>query len=158
MKLAVSGCPRNCAESMVKDIGIVAVGDDRWELYVGGAAGASVRRGDVLATVDGRAEAIRLTGVFMQYYRENGKWLERTYDFVPRVGLDELKALLIEDRDGIVTGLEERMQTAVDAYVDPWTEGRTPATTGQFADALPLIPLPIVPVRDGSSTPNGAMA
>jgi nitrite reductase (NADH) large subunit len=155
MKLAVSGCPRNCAESMVKDIGIVAVGDDRWELYIGGAAGASVRKGDVLATVEGRAEAIRLTGVFMQYYRENGRWLERTYDFVPRVGLDELKALLVEDRDGIVAGLEERMQTAVDAYADPWKDA--PAT-GRFADALPLIPLPIVPVRDGSSSPNGAMA
>ncbi|MBE8523196.1 NAD(P)/FAD-dependent oxidoreductase [Amycolatopsis sp. H6(2020)] len=155
MKLAVSGCPRNCAESMVKDIGIVAVGEDRWEVYVGGAAGASVRKGDLLATVEGRAEAIRITGVFMQYYRENAKWLERTYDFVPRVGLDELKALLVHDRDGIVTGLQERMQTAVDAYVDPWTEGRAPATTGQFRDALPLIPLPQVPVRDGSSSPAG---
>jgi nitrite reductase (NADH) large subunit len=155
MKLAVSGCPRNCAESMVKDIGIVAVGNDRWEIYVGGAAGASVRKGDVLATVDGRAEAIRITGVFMQYYREHAGWLERTYDFVPRVGLDELKALLIEDRDGIVAGLQERMQIAVDAYVDPWTEGRAPATTGQFADALPLVALPQVPVRDGSMSPAG---
>jgi len=155
MKLAVSGCPRNCAESMVKDIGIVAVGEDRWEVYVGGAAGASVRKGDLLATVVGRAEAIRITGVFMQYYRENATWLERTYDFVPRVGLDELKALLVHDRDGIVTGLQERMQTAVDAYVDPWTEGRAPATTGQFCDALPLVPLPQVPVRDGSSSPAG---
>jgi nitrite reductase (NADH) large subunit len=155
MKLAVSGCPRNCAESMVKDIGIVAVGDDRWEVYVGGAAGASVRKGDVLAVVEGRAEAMRITGVFMQYYRENAKWLERTYDFVPRIGLDELKALLVEDRDGIVAGLEERIQTAIDAYADPWQEGRAPATEGQFADALPLIPLPLVPVRDGSSSPAG---
>jgi nitrite reductase (NADH) large subunit len=155
MKLAVAGCPRNCSEALVKDIGLVAVGDDRWEVYIGGAAGASVRKGDVLAVVDGRDEAVRLTGVFMQYYRENARWLERTYDFVPRVGLDELKALLVEDRDGIVAGLEERMQTAVDAYVDPWTEGRAPATTGQFADALPLIPLPMVPVRDGSSSPAG---
>jgi nitrite reductase (NADH) large subunit len=109
----------------------------------------------VLAIVDGRAEAIRITGVFMQYYRENAKWLERTYDFVPRVGLDELKALLVEDRDGIVGALEERIQTAVDAYADPWGEGRTPVTDGQFADALPLIPLPLVPVRDGSSSPAG---
>jgi nitrite reductase (NADH) large subunit len=91
----------------------------------------------------------------MQYYREQARWLERTYDFVPRVGLDELKALLVEDRDGIVAGLEERMQAAVDAYADPWSEGRSPVTTGQFADALPLIPLPLVPVRDGSSSPSG---
>jgi nitrite reductase (NADH) large subunit len=155
MKLAVSGCPRNCAESMVKDIGIVAVGDDRWEIYVGGAAGASVRKGDILAVVDGRTEAIRITGVFMQYYRENAHWLERSYDFVPRVGLDELKALLVVDRDGIVAGLEQRIQAAVDAYLDPWTEGRAPATSGQFSDALPLIPLPLVPIRDGSSSPAG---
>jgi nitrite reductase (NADH) large subunit len=140
---------------MVKDIGIVAVGDDRWEVYVGGAAGASVRRGDVLATVDGREEAVRVVGVFMQYYRENARWLERSYDFVPRVGLDELKALLVQDRDGLVAGLEQRLQTAVDGYVDPWTEGAAPVTPGQFAGALPLVPLPIVPVRDGASSMNG---
>ena len=155
LKLAVAGCPRNCSEALVKDIGLVAVGGDRWEVYIGGAAGASVRKGDVLATVDGRAEAMRLTGLFMQYYRENARWLERTYDFVPRVGLDELKALLVEDRDGIVAGLAERMQTAVDAYRDPWLEGREPATAGQFADALPLLPLPQVPVRDGSCSASG---
>ena len=155
MKLAVAGCPRNCSEAMVKDIGLVAVGEDRWEVYVGGAAGASVRKGDVLATVQGRAEAIRLTGVFMQYYRENARWLERTYDFVPRVGLAELRALLVDDRDGVVANLEERMQTAVDAYVDPWQEGAAPSTEGQFADALPLLPLPQAPVRDGSASPAG---
>ncbi len=155
MKLAVSGCPRNCAESMVKDVGLVAVGDDRWEIYVGGAAGASVRKGDVLATVDGHDEAIRVTGVFLQYYRENAGWLERTYDFVPRIGLDELKELLVEDRDDLVAGLEERMQDSVDAYADPWQEGRDPVTAGQFHDSLPLLPLPQVPVRDGSSSPNG---
>ena len=177
MKLAVSGCPRNCAESMVKDIGIVAVGDDRWEVYIGGAAGASVRKGDVLATVDGRAEAVRLTAVFMQYYRENGRWLERTYDFVPRIGLPELQALLVDDRDGIVAGLEERMATAVAAYRDPWkAEQDDAARKGfrtalpvaayqdpwkageRFATALPLLPLPQVPVRDGSCSPAGVPA
>lgn len=151
MKLAVAGCPRNCSEALVKDVGVVAVGDDRWEVYVGGAAGASVRKGDLLATVTGRDEALRLTGTFMQYYREHARWLERTYDFVPRVGLDELKALLVEDRDGIVAGLGERMQAAIDAYRDPWLEGREPVTSGQFADALPLIPLPQVPMRNGGS-------
>jgi len=151
MKLAVAGCPRNCSEALVKDVGVVAVGDDAWEVYVGGAAGASVRKGDLLATVTGRDEALRLTGTFMQYYRENARWLERTYDFVPRVGLDELKALLVEDRDGIVAGLDQRMQAAIDAYRDPWLERGEPVTSGQFADALPLIPLPQVPIRNGTS-------
>ena len=130
MKLAVAGCPRNCSEALVKDVGVVAVGDDRWDVLIGGAAGASVRRGDVLATVDGHDEVVRLSGVFMQYYRENARWLERTYDFVPRVGLDELKAILVDDRDGIVAGLEERMQAAVDAYRDPWQDGREPVGAG----------------------------
>jgi nitrite reductase (NADH) large subunit len=151
MKLAVAGCPRNCSEALVKDVGLVAVGEDRWDVYVGGAAGASVRKGDLLATVTGHAEAVRLTGTFMQYYRENARWLERTYDFVPRIGLDELRALLVEDRDGLVAGLDERMQSSVEAYRDPWLEGRQPVTSGQFADALPLIPLPQVPVRAGHS-------
>jgi len=97
--------------------------------------------------------------VFMQYYRENARWLERTYDFVPRVGLDELKAILVDDRDGIVAGLEERMQDAVDGYRDPWQDGREPTSPVQFADNLPLLPLPIVPVgraADGSLQASSA--
>ena len=53
VKSAVTGCPRNCAEAYVKDIGLVAV-EGGWEVYVGGAAGATVRKGDLLATVDDR--------------------------------------------------------------------------------------------------------
>jgi nitrite reductase (NADH) large subunit len=147
MKLAVSGCPRNCAESYVKDVGIVAVEGGRWEIYVGGAAGATVRKGDLLTTVQRREEAVTLTGRFLQYYRENAKWLERSYDFVPRIGLAELQAILIEDRDGIAARLDEAIQHSVDAYRDPWQEHRQPATEGQFRDALPLVELPKVPVR-----------
>jgi nitrite reductase (NADH) large subunit len=147
MKLAVSGCPRNCAESYVKDVGIVAVEGGRWEIYVGGAAGATVRKGDLLTTVDSPDEAITLTGRFMQYYRENAKWLERCYDFVPRIGLAELQAIVVEDRDGIADRLDEAMQHSVDTYRDPWQEHRQPATAGQFHDALPLVELPKVPVR-----------
>ncbi|MDT5104744.1 MAG: nitrite reductase large subunit [Mycobacterium sp.] len=147
MKLAVTGCPRNCAEALCKDLGVVAVDGGRWEIYVGGAAGATVRKGDLLATVDSRDEVVRLTGRFMQYYRENAKWLERSYDFVPRIGLAELQAILVEDRDGIASRLDEAMQQSVDAYRDPWQEHRQAATEGQFRDALPLVELPKVPVR-----------
>ncbi len=147
MKLAVSGCPRNCAESYVKDVGIVAVEGGRWEIYIGGAAGATVRKGDLLATVDSRGEAITLTGRFMQYYRENANWLERSYDFVPRIGLAELQAIIVQDRDGIASQLDESIQRSIDAYRDPWQEHGQPVTEGQFHDALPLIELPQVPVR-----------
>ena len=147
LKLAVSGCPRNCAESMVKDVGVVAIEGGRWEIYIGGAAGAHIRKGDVLATVDSPDEVITLTGRFMQYYRENAKWLERTYAFVPRIGLDKLRAVVVEDSEGIAARLDESMAQSVAAYRDPWQDGAEPVTPGQFRTALPLEVLPQVPVR-----------
>ncbi|MBV6762457.1 nitrite reductase large subunit NirB [Rhodococcus opacus] len=147
LKLAVAGCPRNCSEALCKDFGVVAVGDGRWDIYIGGAAGAHIRKGDLLATVESPDAVIELGGRFIQYYRENAKWLERTYDFVPRVGLEHLQALLVRDEEDIVTGLDERIQTAVDGYRDPWTERSAPKSPAQFAPSLPLLPLPQVPVR-----------
>jgi nitrite reductase (NADH) large subunit len=148
MKLAVVGCPRNCAEAYVKDLGVVAVGNGRWEVYVGGAAGASVRKGDLLATVDSPEAVMTLAGRFLQYYRENANWLERTYDFVPRIGLERIQQVLLEDSEGIVADLDAGIQRSIDAYVDPWgQDGKEPATPGQFRPALPLIALPKVPVR-----------
>jgi nitrite reductase (NADH) large subunit len=147
MKLAVTGCPRNCAEALCKDLGVVAVGDGRWEIYVGGAAGAHIRKGDLLATVDDPETVITLTGRFLQYYRENANWLERTYAFVPRVGIEKLRGVVVDDTDGLAEGLDARMQKSIDAYRDPWQDGREPVTEGQFRPSLPLLPLPQVPVR-----------
>jgi nitrite reductase (NADH) large subunit len=148
MKMAVVGCPRNCAEAYVKDVGVVAVGNGKWEVYVGGAAGASVRKGDLLATVSSPEEVLTLTGRFLQYYRENANWLERTYDFVPRVGLEKIQQVLLEDGEGIVADLDAGIQRSIDAYTDPWgQDAKQPATPGQFRPSLPLIALPKVPVR-----------
>jgi nitrite reductase (NADH) large subunit len=97
--------------------------------------------------VDSHDVAVTLTGRFIQYYRENAKWLERSYDFVPRIGLAELRAIVVEDRDGIAGRLDKAIQHSVDTYRDPWQEHRQPATEGQFRDALPLVELPKVPVR-----------
>ena len=147
IKMAVTGCPRNCAESLCKDVGVVAVDGGRWEIYIGGAAGAHIRKGDLLATVDDPDMVVTLSGRFMQYYRENAKWLERTYAFVPRVGADFLREVIVEDSLGIAAELDQRMQESVDAYSDPWLEGAAPATPGQFRTSLPLEVLPQVPVR-----------
>ena len=137
MKLAVAGCPRNCSEALVKDVGVVAIEGGRWEIYVGGAAGASVRKGDVLATVDTHEEVLRLSGRFMQYYREQARYLERTYDFVPRVGIDHLRAVVVEDAEGIGSRLDEALQASVDAYQDPWqTEAAQARTPHQFSSAI----------------------
>jgi nitrite reductase (NADH) large subunit len=147
MKLAVTGCPRNCAEALCKDLGVVAVGDDRWEIYVGGAAGAHIRKGDLLATVDGPDQVMTLTGRFLQYYRENANWLERTYAFVPRIGIEKIQAVVVHDAEGLAEQLDANMAKSVAAYRDPWQDGKQPVTEGQFRTSLPLLPLPQVPVR-----------
>jgi nitrite reductase (NADH) large subunit len=157
MKLAVSGCPRNCAESYVKDVGIVAIDGGRWEIYIGGAAGAHVRKGDLLATVDDAETAKKLTSRFLQYYRENAKWLERTYAFVPRVGLDRIKAVVVEDSEGIAERLDAEVQQHVDSHIDPWSrQGPDPATPGQFRTSLPLEVLPRVPADRAEQLLGGA--
>ncbi|MFI5897055.1 nitrite reductase large subunit NirB [Actinoplanes sp. NPDC051513] len=147
MKLAVTGCPRNCAEAYVKDLGVVAIDGGKWEIYIGGAAGAHVRKGDLLATVGTADEVLTLTGRFLQYYRENGNWLERTYAFVPRIGIERIRAIVVDDADGIAADLDTRMAASVAAYRDPWKERNDPATPGQFRTSLPLTVLPQVPVR-----------
>jgi nitrite reductase (NADH) large subunit len=143
LKMAVSGCPRNCAEATVKDIGVVATEGGEWEIGIGGAAGASVRKYDILCRVQTKDEALRIIGRFMQYYRENGKWLERTYDFVPRIGIDTLRDILLNDSLGICDRLDRDIQASIDAYVDPWLERDRPAYAGQFEDVR-SIPLPVV--------------
>ncbi len=147
MKLAVTGCPRNCAEALCKDFGVVAIDGGKWEIYVGGAAGAHIRKGDLLATVDSADEVMTLAGRFLQYYRESAKWLERTYAWVPRYGIEKIRAVVVDDAEGIAQQLDSNMQRSVDAYRDPWQDGKQPATPGQFRSALPLLPLPQVPVR-----------
>jgi len=136
MKLATAGCPRNCSEATTKDLGAVAIEGGRWEVYVGGAAGSRVRKGDILCVVDTHEEVLKFMGRFMQYYRENGKYLERTYDFVERIGIERLRRLLMDDAEGICQRLDEEIQAAVDAYTDPWQEALNQVHPAQFSDVL----------------------
>jgi nitrite reductase (NADH) large subunit len=134
VKAGVSGCARNCAEATIKDIGLVAVGDDRWQVRVGGAAGGNVREADVLCTAESRAEALRVATTFLQYYRENADYKERTYDFVPRIGLDEIRRVVLDETEG--AALRERFRLAKAAVVDPWLERREPYHPNQFVTAI----------------------
>ena len=139
MKLATAGCPRNCSEAYVKDLGAVAIGDDKWEIYIGGAAGGTVRKGDLLCTVEGHEQVLTYMGRFIQYYRENAKYLERTYGFAERVGIEHLRAVLIDDTEGICERLDAEIDKAVAAYRDPWsTEAVQPENVSQFAAPLPV--------------------
>ncbi|HEY7208841.1 MAG TPA: nitrite reductase large subunit NirB, partial [Bryobacteraceae bacterium] len=120
MKMATAGCPRNCSEAMVKDFGAVAVEGGKWEIYVGGAAGSHIRKGDLLTTADSHDEVMRYLARFVQYYRENAKYLERTYGFVERIGIGEIRAIIVDDTAGIASRLEADLARSAAAYRDPW--------------------------------------
>jgi nitrite reductase (NADH) large subunit len=131
VKSGVSGCPRNCAEATIKDIGIVAI-EGGWQIRVGGAAGSCVREADLLATVETADEVVRTATVVLQYYRENADYKERLYDFVPRVGLEEIRRVVLDPDES--AALLERFRIAKAAVSDPWLERQTPYHPRQFAD------------------------
>lgn len=119
VKLAVSGCPRNCAEATIKDFGVVAI-DGGWELHVGGNGGVHVRATDLLCVVKTDDEVLEWASAFLQYYRENAGWNERTAQWIERVGLDNIKQVLENPQERLA--LQERIQTALSVTTDPWKE------------------------------------
>lgn len=119
VKMAVSACPRNCAESGIKDIGIVGV-EGAWEIYVGGNGGVDLRGGDLFAKVATDQEVIDFISSFLQFYREDARYLERTSHWVERVGLDHIKKVLADDETR--TQLIERVELALTGQQDPWNE------------------------------------
>ena len=143
IKLATAGCPRNCSEAYVKDVGLVAIGEGRWEIYIGGAAGAHIRKGDLLCVVSSHDDALKVSGRFIQYYRETAKYKERTYSFVERIGLERIRAIVVNDSEGIVERLDTALQASIDAYVDPWLERDAPATPNQFTSIVSAVEGPV---------------
>jgi nitrite reductase (NADH) large subunit len=138
LKLATAGCPRNCSEAMVKDLGAVAVEGGKWEIYIGGAAGSSVRKGDVLGAVDSHEEVLKYMGRFIQYYREHARYLERTHGFVARLGIDKIRAIVMEDSEGIGERLDREIAASKAAYKDPWQEMYS-TKAAEFAPLLPVL-------------------
>ena len=120
VKLAVSGCPRNCAESGIKDVGVIGV-DSGWEIYVAGNGGIKTEVAQFFCKVKTHEEVLEYSGAFLQLYREEGWYLERTVHYVNRVGLDSCKKKVVEDAANR-KALWERMQFALDGEPDPWHE------------------------------------
>jgi nitrite reductase (NADH) large subunit len=120
VKLAVSGCPRNCAEAGIKDVGVIGV-DSGWEIYVAGNGGIKTEVAQFLAKVKTREEVLEHAGAFLQLYREEGFYLERTVHFIHRVGLDYAKQRVVEDVAGR-KALYERLRFALAGLEDPWKE------------------------------------
>ena len=118
-KLAVSGCPRNCAEATIKDFGVVAV-DSGWELHVGGNGGIKVRATDFLCHVKTEEEVLEYCAAFMQVYREDAHYLERTAPWVERRGLAYIKERVVDDADQRKAYAERFYESQKYAQDDPW--------------------------------------
>lgn len=134
VKLAVSGCPRNCAESTIKDVGVVAV-ESGWEIHVAGNGGTRVRACDFLTRVDTADEVKEYTAAFLQLYREQAHYLERTAHWVERVGLAPIREGVVDDGDARAALAERFWYAQSFAQVDPWRQH------AESADQRPYIPI-----------------
>jgi nitrite reductase (NADH) large subunit len=137
VKMGVVGCPRNCAEATVKDIGLVGQ-EGSWQVVVGGAAGKGVRKADLLVTVETTPEALEAAEVFFQYYRENANYLERTYDFVERLGIEKVRKDTIYTTDDRKQALLDRLRKSKDKSYDAWLERDRPSDPTQFVQIQAL--------------------
>ncbi len=136
VKLAVSGCPRNCAESGIKDVGVIGV-DSGWEIYVAGNGGIKTEVAHFFTKVKTAEEVLEVSGAFLQLYREEGWYLERTVHYVSRVGLDYVKKKVLEDHENR-KALWAQLQAALEGEPDPWFEGEKARV-----DARQFIPIAV---------------
>lgn len=137
VKFAVSGCPRNCAEAGIKDVGIIGV-DSGWEMYIAGNGGIKTEVAEFLVKLKTAEEVLEYTGAFMQLYRLEGWYLERTVHYVGRVGLDYVKKRILDDAEGR-KALWAQLQFALDGEPDPWFEHQKAAVdTRQFIPIQPV--------------------
>jgi len=131
VKLAVSGCPRNCAESGIKDVGIIGV-DSGWELYIGGNGGIKTEAGEFFVKVRSAEEVMEYSLAFLQLYREEAFYLERTVHYMHRVGLEHIKQAVLED-EARRKELHQRLLFALSFEQDPWQQQiETPALKKEF--------------------------
>jgi nitrite reductase (NADH) large subunit len=129
VKLAVSGCPRNCAESGIKDVGVIGV-DSGWEIYVGGNGGIKTDVAQFLVKVHTAPEVLEYAGAFLQLYREEARYLDRTVHYINRVGMDHVRKRVVDDAAGR-RELYERLQYALQGLQDPWQERSAAGAAGK---------------------------
>jgi nitrite reductase (NADH) large subunit len=134
VKLAVSGCPRNCAESGIKDVGIIGV-ESGWELYIGGNGGIKTEVAQFFVKVKTAEQVLEYTGAFLQLYREQGWYLERTVHFIARVGMQSIRATVLDDATARAA-LWARLQFSLSKEVDPWHD-----TKNAQVDTKQFVPL-----------------
>jgi nitrite reductase (NADH) large subunit len=136
-KMGVVGCPRNCAEATVKDLGFIGQ-EGSWQVVVGGAAGKSVRKADLLITVETTEQALEASDLFFQYYRENANYLERTYDFCERLGIEKIRKDTVYAPDAAKRELLDRLAKSKELSKDAWSEADEPVNPTQFVQIQPM--------------------
>ena len=121
VKMAVSGCPRNCAEATCKDIGVVCI-ESGYDIHFAGAAGLDIKGTELLGHVDTEAETIEVIAALTQLYREQGRYLERIYKWAKRVGIDTIRKQIIADRERRKALCDRFVFSQTFAQTDPWAE------------------------------------
>ena len=129
-KIAVSGCPRNCAEATIKDLGIIGV-DSGWEIHIAGNGGIKVRVTDLLCKVETDEELLEYVKAFMQFHREDSYYLERTAHWIERTGLQYIKDVMLDKQQ--VSEYAKRFEISQQtAQVDPWAQAIKDGFTKEF--------------------------
>lgn len=121
VKMAVSGCPRNCAESTCKDVGVICV-DSGYDIHFAGAAGLDIKGTELLGHVETEAEAIEVIAALVQLYREQGRYLERIYKWAKRVSVDTIRSQVLEDRERRRALYDRFVVSQKYAQIDPWAQ------------------------------------
>jgi nitrite reductase (NADH) large subunit len=121
VKMAVSGCPRNCAEATCKDVGVICV-DSGYEIHFAGAAGLDIKGTEVLGLVKTEDEALEVIVALVQMYREQARYLERIYKWTKRIGVAEVRRQVLDDVERRRAFYERFVHSQKFAQVDPWSE------------------------------------
>ena len=121
VKMAVSGCPRNCAEATCKDVGVVCV-ESGYDVHFAGAAGMDVKETELLGHVDNEDDAIEMVAAVVQLYREQGHYLERIYKWARRVGVDSIRDAVVDDAANRKALCERFVHSQKYYQIDPWEE------------------------------------
>ena len=137
-KMAVSGCPRNCAEATIKDFGVVAV-DSGWELHVGGNGGVKVRATDLLCKVETMEQVLEYGAAFCQLYREDARYLERTAPWIERVGLTYVKQRIVDDADDRKKLAQRFADSQQYSQVDPWKQHALDTEQREFVPLMQMV-------------------
>lgn len=131
VKMAVSGCPRNCAEATCKDVGVICV-DSGYEIHFAGAAGLDIKGTEKLGLVRTEDEALEVIVALVQMYREQARYLERIYKWAKRIGYDEIRRQVLEDKARRKEYYDRFVFSQKFAQVDPWSERATGKDRHEF--------------------------